>query len=335
MSNPISDAAADRAAASPLEGSGLLKDATDLVTKPFSDDLAGGILAGVSAVYEVKEGLEDPLAKLTSMGLGWVIEFFGPLRSVLDWLTGNQEQLNLIVETWSGVAGQMTQTADDLHDAYTTDTAAWSGSAVAQYRLYCADQVDLYRAASATAMSVSNNARMSGMVLTTVREVIRGLITDAVGKAASIISRFPPPTTPGAAPEVTATVVETGNKVRQWLDKLKRAFINAKEMLQESNGLFTKLKHALSTADTYKSAARAAMHDKDVFGEFASRAKDLAVQTAKEVPREIPDAVFEEGVKGAAGAAIGATTGPEMPPERETQEALYDGPGPHRVTGTL
>lgn len=334
MSNPISDAAAQRAAASPLEGSGMLKDATDLATKLGSEDWAEGLLAGASAVYEVREGLKDPLAKLTSMGLGWVIEFFGPLRSVLDWLTGDQEQLNLIVETWSGVAGQMTKAADDLHHAYTTDTARWSGSAVTQYRLYCADQVDLYRAASVTAMTVSNNARMSGMVLTTVREVIRGLITDAVGKAVSIISRFPPPTTPGAAPEVTATVVETGNTIRQWLDRLKRAFANAKEMLRASNGLFTRLKSFLGTADTFSSAARAARFDSAVLGEIADRVKDFAVQAVKEIPGDIPGVVFEEGVKSAGGAAVGVVKGPEMPDEG-SRDQLYGGPGPHRVTGTL
>lgn len=332
MPDSISDAAAERAAASLLEGSGMLKDANDLATKLSAGDWAEGILAGVSAAYDLREGLKDPLAKLTSMGLGWVIEFFGPLRSVLDWLTGNQEQLNVIVETWSGVAGQMSQAADDLHRHYTTDAAHWSGSAVTQYRLYCADQVDLYRAASVTAMSVSNNARLSGMVLTTVREVIRGLVTDAVGKAISIISRYPPPTTPGAAPEVTATVVETGNRIRQWLDKLTRAFTNAKEMLQASNGLFKKLRYYLSTADTYSSLERAAAHDLAVFGEVASRVKDFAVRAAKEIPGEIPGAVFEEGVKSAAGAAIGAEKGPEAPPEKKQ---LYDGPGRHRVTGTL
>jgi hypothetical protein len=333
MSNPISDAAAERAAASPLEGSGLLKDAADLVTKVVSPDWAEGILAGVSAAYEVKDGLADPLAKLTSMGLGWVIEFFGPLRSVLDQLTGNQEQLNLIVETWSGIAGQMTTAADDLHDAYATDTAAWSGSAVAQYRLYCANQVDLYRAASATAMSVANNARMSGMVLTTVREIVRGLITDAVGKAVSTIARYPPPATPAAAPEITATVINTGNKITQWLNKLKRAFVNAKEMLRQSGRLFREVKGVLKVSRSY------VMHKGEVrsllFESVGLIGNAMGKQAFKAIPGEITETVFEEGVKGSAGAAVGAMEGPETPPDKESQDQLYDGPGPHRVTGTL
>jgi hypothetical protein len=184
-------------------------------------------------------------------------------------------------------------------------------------------------------MSVANNARMSSMVLTIVREIVRGLITDAVGRAVSIISRYPLPATPGAAPEVTATVVDTGNKIRQWLDKLKRAFVNAKKMLQESNGLFKELRNMLSTTRYLSSVAKRASYGSAVIGEVAGRVKDFAVQAAKEIPSELPGVVFEEVVKGSAGAAVGALNGPEMPPEEETQDQLYDGPGPHRVTGTL
>jgi hypothetical protein len=331
MPDPIVDAAADRAAASPLEGSGMLKDATDLATKVWNGDWAEGLVAAGSIAYETKDLLRDPLAKLTSMGLGWVIEFFGPLRWVLDQLTGNQEQLNLIVETWSGIAGAMNKAAGDLHTRYTTDTARWSGPAVAQYRLYCADQVDLYRAASTTAMSVANNARMSGAVLTTVREIVRGLITDAVGKAVSTICRYPPPATPAATPEIATTVIDTGNKVVQWLDKLKRAFANARELLSQSKRLFREV-HGLLRFSRELATNRGAFRA-TVFETVGVIAKGLGKQALKEMPAEIPEVVVAESVKGAAGAAAAATKGPEQPPEQQNQ--LYDGPGPHRVTGTL
>lgn len=330
--NPIISAAADRAAASPLEGSDMLKDAADLATKVAGGDWTEGLVALGSLAYETRDLLADPLAKLASMGLGWVIEFFGPLRWLLDQLTGNQEQLNLIVETWSGISGELSTAADDLHAVYTADTASWSGSAVAQYRLFCADQVDLYRAASATAKSVVDNARMSGMALTVVREVVRGLITDAVGKAISIACRYPPPATPAAAPEITTAIANTGNKIVQWLNKLKRAFDNAMDLLRKSGGLFRNIKAGLKTVPMFPSLAGRVQLTSALFGEVAAIATDAAKQAVKEIPGQLPEMAAVELGKGAAGVNLAMTDNPES---SQDQNQLYDGPGPHRVTGTL
>jgi hypothetical protein len=324
--NPITAAATDRAAASPLEGSGMLKDATDLATKVAGGDWAEGLLALGSLAYESRDLLADPLAKLASMGLGWVIEFFGPLRWLLDQLTGNQEQLNLIVETWSGIAGELSTAADDLHTVYTTDTASWAGPAVAQYRLFCADQVDLYRAGAATAKSVADNARMSGMVLTVVREIVRGLITDAVGKTISIACRYPPPATPAAAPEITTAIANTGNKIVQWIDKLRRAFDNAKQLLGQSDRLFRSIQWSLDVTrririPTDGSMVRAILTDAVSYS---------AKQAVKEIPEQLPEMAAVELGKGAAAFAL--ADDPEPPAD---QNQLYDGPGPHRITGTL
>lgn len=328
----ITDAAAERAAPSPLEGSDMVKDAADLATKVADGDWTEGLLSLASLTYESRDLLKDPLAKLASMGLGWVIEFFEPLRWVLDQLTGNQEQLNLIVETWSGIAGEMADAADDLHACYTTDSANWTGPAVGQYRLYCANQVDLYRAASTTAQSVANTARMSGAILTAVREIVRGLITDAIGKTISIACRFPPPATPAAAPEITATIANTGNKIVQWIQKLKRAFNNAMELLQRSGGLFRNVRAGLKTASMMPTPARRTEFMSMMFGEVAAVAKGAAKQAVREIPQQLPEMALVETAKGAAGAVEGMADGPEPP---DDQNQLYEGPGPHRVTGTL
>jgi hypothetical protein len=330
--NSIIDGAEDRAAGSPLEGAGMAKDAFDLATKALSGNWAENLVSLGSLAYESKELLADPLAKLSSMGLGWLIEFFGPLRWVFDQLTGNQEQLNLIVETWSGIAGEMTSAADLLHHQYTTDSAEWTGPAVAQYRLYCADQVDLYRAASASAESVATISRLSGTALTVVREIVRGLITDAAGKAISIFCRYPPPATAFAAPEITKAIADTGHKIGQWLDKLKRAFGNAVELLRQSGRMFQHtswlLKQSRHIADKAL-RSRVVSDTVDAVGIFA---KSAAKKAVREVPEEITEKAVAETAKGAASAAAGMTDDPEPPVD---QNQLYDGSGPHRVTGTL
>jgi hypothetical protein len=70
--NPITGAAAERAAGSPLDGAGMAKDAADLAAKVANGDWTEGLVSLGSLAYETKEFLRDPLAKLASMGLGWV-----------------------------------------------------------------------------------------------------------------------------------------------------------------------------------------------------------------------------------------------------------------------
>lgn len=331
-SHDIAAAAAHRASTSPLEGAGMAKDAADLMTKVASGDWTEGLVSLASLAYETKDLLADPVAKLTSMGLGWLIEFFGPLHWLLDKLTGDQEQLNLIIETWSGIAGELAAAADDLHTRYTTDSAHWTGPAVAQYRLFCADQVELYRAASATAQSVADNARMSGTALTVVRELVRGLVTDAVGKIISIVSRYVPPTTPAAAPEIASVIADTSNQAVQWVRKLQRAFDNARALWGESGRFFREvswlLKQSREIADkALRSQVRS--DTLDIVGSLAARA---AKQTAKEIPEQLPEKIAVEFSKGYANSAAAVAKEPEPP---DDQSQLYEGPGPHRITGNL
>lgn len=328
--NPIVAEAAQRAAGSPLDGAGMAKDAADLVTKVASGDWTEGLVSLASLAYETKDLLTDPLAKLAGVGLGWAIEFFSPLRWLLDQLTGNQEQLNQYVETWSGIADEMAAAADDLHAHHTADSAGWTGPAVAQYRLFCANQVDLYRAAAAAARSVADNARMSGTVLTVVREIVRGLVTDAVGKTISIACRYPPPTTLAAAPEIAGTVLSTGSRIADWLRKLGTALANASELLARSGGLFRQVRAGLRTAGMLSSSARRGAMRAAVVDEGAAIVRDAAKQAVKELPGRLPEKVVVEGAKGAANTAAGMSSD-----ERQQDERLYDGPGPHRVTGTL
>ncbi|TDV47837.1 hypothetical protein [Actinophytocola oryzae] len=315
--NPVADAAAARAERSSLEGFGLAKDAYDLCAKVSSGDWTAGLVSAGSLAFEVRDLLADPLAKLVSLGLGWVIELFGPLRWVLDQLTGDQQQLNLVVETWSGVAAEMTKSADDLHDHYTRDSASWSGPAVTQYRLFCANQVELYRAGAAAAQSVSVNARMSGLLLTMVREIVRGLITDAVGKAVSILCRNPPPVTPAAVPEITQTITATGNKIVQWLRKLKAAFENAQRLLRRSVGIFRAVKTTVGMAGTYGDRAFSTGMLTALGEEIGILAKGALKQAVKEIPGELGQTVGLESGKAAAGAAT-----PPGPPEPVDQDKL-------------
>lgn len=296
--NPIVAAARDKV--SPFEGSGLLQDGHDLRLQVESGQWAGSLVTLLSAGLHVRDGFHDPMAKLISMGLGWVIEFFGPLNAWLDWLTCDTEQLTVAAETWSGIAAEMRTTATELDGYHKTDTAGWSGPAVDQYRVFCADRVDLYNAAAGGAAATANLINSNKVLLTMVRSIVRDLITDGVGKAISIVLRYPPPVTVAASGEVVAQVQRTGNVIVDLVRRLQQAFKNAMQLLRQSKKLFQEIREtirdvkALTTVVSKhtKSSARAA----DVY----NKSMDTVLDNVKNLPGAAVKPMAKEAVGGLA-----------------------------------
>ncbi|GAB1514478.1 PPE domain-containing protein [Actinophytocola sp. KF-1] len=241
--NPIVAAAQDKV--SWAEGSGLVQDAVDLVNQVDSGQWAAGLTSLLSAGLTVRDVIVDPVAKLASMGLGWVIEFFDPLNVWLDWLTCDSEQLTVAAETWSGIAAELRTAADELTGYSTTDTAGWSGPAVDQYRVFCADRVDLFNAAAGAAAATANLINRNKILLTVVRSIVRDLITDGIGKVISIVLRYPPPATLAASGEIAGQVQRTGAAIADLVRKLQQALRNAWDLLKRSGNIFTEVGHQI------------------------------------------------------------------------------------------
>lgn len=336
--NPIVDDATEQVAEDrpAFKGAGMLQDAVDLGEKVRGGDWSEGLMSLVSAGYETSESVADPIAKLVSMGFGWVIEYFDPFTWCLDQLVGDQQRLAVMSQTWSGIATELHGAARDLADRYTKDSAGWTGPAVAQYRLFCADRVDLYHAAGATAQATADNVECSRAGLSVVREIVRGLITDAVGEAISIVCRYPPPATPAAAGEVSLVVVKTGNRIQQWLDKLQRAFANAARMMKDGGNLFRDIKGALAQANKLGRMSMSAGRHLQFLGAVPTGLGKGLLHAGKDALKAMPANVVEKTVVETGKEAVAQSTkAAERPDEPGDPSRLYDGPGPYRVTGTL
>lgn len=253
--NPIVAAAQDKV--SIFEGSGLPQDVYDLRLQVESGQWAGSLVSLLSTGMHVRDILHDPVAKVVSIGLGWVIELFDPLNVWLDWLTCDTEQLTVAAETWSGISAEMRTAADELDRHHKTDLASWSGPAVDQYRLFCADRVDLYNAAAGAAAVTANLINHNKVLLTMVRSIVRDLITEGVGKAISVVLRYPPPATLAAAGEVANQVARTGNAIVDLVRKLQQALKNAWQLLRQSGNIFKEVrKHLVLMKEAMEHVAR-------------------------------------------------------------------------------
>lgn len=296
--NPIVSAAQDKV--SIFEGSGLPQDVHDLRLQVESGQWAGSLVSLLSTGMHVRDLLHDPVAKVVSIGLGWVIEFFDPLNVWLDWLTCDTEQLTVAAETWSGISAEMRTAAGELDGYRKSDIANWSGPAVDQYRLFCADRVDLYNAAAGAAAVTANLINHNKVLLTMVRSIVRDLITEGVGKAISVVLRYPPPATLAAAGEVADQVVRTGNAIVDLVRKLRQALKNAKQLLLRSNRIFKEIRESIR--DVRALTAVVSKHTKDPARAAATYNKSMALilDNAKSLPGAVARPVVKEAVGGFA-----------------------------------
>ena len=341
---------------SSLEGAGMIQDFYDAQAKIFSGDWTEGLVNLAGGAFTVKEFVEDPLAKLVSMGLGWVIEHVSFLRVPLDWVTGDQVYLDKMAATWKGIGDELSQAADDLAGIYRTDTDSWKGQAADTYRTFCANRVEVYRSLAVGASGTSRLFVTCKIILAVARTIIRELITDFVGRVASKLLRYPPPVTPAAIPETVSMAGDYAQKIMGWVKKVRTAFGNAAEWFKNLRKGFTRVSDYLAAADdisvqTFNSAIRqgyragdaaargmaaAAKVNTRLFSEPIKAAREAAID-------ELPQKIVEESVKETAKPIAAGLDDSADEQGQENGVAsglrhesyLNDGSGPHRVSGEL
>ncbi|MCU1682888.1 MAG: hypothetical protein JWQ81_3627 [Amycolatopsis sp.] len=88
--------------------------------------VASGVLDTVAFVL-------DPLAKLISAGLGWLIEHVRFLRWPLDQVAGNPDQIKVIATQLHTIGENLRNAATDLDSALKADLPTWKGQAADQF----------------------------------------------------------------------------------------------------------------------------------------------------------------------------------------------------------
>lgn len=307
---------------SALEGAGIAQDFYDAVTKISLGHWTEGLVNVGGGLYAAREFMQDPLAKLISLGLGWVIEHVAFLREPLDWVSGDQAYLDRMTGIWKGVGAELNKAADDLHRMYRTDTEGWKGLAADAYRGFCADRVEMFRGLAAGADSVSALFVQCKAILAVVRTIIRDLITDFVGKVAAMLLRYPPPATPAAAPEAVRMAATYAQKIMDWVRKVQKAFGNATELFQNLTRQFTRARGLLSSVDDA------------VMTTLDATMRETRDALARELPKKIVEEGIKESAKGVSTSADEAVKG-DATAAPAAESYLNDGPGPHRVSGDL
>ena len=102
-------------------GSSLGDGVEGLVAAIHSEGWVDDLLAGAAFGLDVAATVLDPFSALLANGLGWALEYFEPLREVLDKLAGIPDRVAAHAATWQNMAAELQAMAEDLHGHLAAD----------------------------------------------------------------------------------------------------------------------------------------------------------------------------------------------------------------------
>jgi len=312
-----------------LEGAGAVQDVFGGAEKLLKGDWTEGLLSLAGAVPDIVEVIKNPLETLMSWGFGWIIEHVDFLKEPLNWVSGDQDALDLEVQKWLEVGKYVKTTAEELTDEVQKNCMEWSGAGADAYRAYVQKQLNGYREIVRLAELAGNIINICKTVLSVVRTIIRDLITDTLAKIVMIIARYPPPAYPAAlAAEGVPFAIEKSTEAMTWAEKLMRVLMRAKSMLMD---FYKNVGDILKKGDVFEGAGMGA------FWEVVKEAGKTAV-------KEVVKSASEDKEHDRRETTIDATGEPK-PPEKANgvvgsrraveQKPIFEQPGTQRISGSI
>ncbi|GAA2907121.1 hypothetical protein Acy02nite_69480 [Actinoplanes cyaneus] len=208
-------------------GATMIGDLAGLVTTIRGGDWVDGLLTGATAGAGVAAAAIDPFGTLLANGLGWAVEYFEPLRHLLDELTGAPEKVAADAATWQNIATSLDDTASGLHRATGGDLPDWHGTAAAAYSTMMSHNVTALGILSGTAAALSAATQAAGNLVRFTRDVVRDLIADLVARVIVwTLEAMAVITVPVIATQIVAAVVKWAARITTYTTALTTSLTN-------------------------------------------------------------------------------------------------------------
>jgi hypothetical protein len=217
-----------------ITGIGLLEAGQAALDGINNGDWVEAGLGVVGAGLEALGVYMDPVGTLASYGVGWLIEHVQPLQDMLNDLAGTPPVIRAYARTWQNIGEGVERAAGDLETASRDRTVGWRGGAGDAYRARAGEVVDALRGASRVCSGVGAVVTIMGEVVAAVREFVRDLIADAVGRL--VVWGLELLVTGGAAAPVvamqaTSLVAKYAAKIADVVRKLLKTISNVAKRL--------------------------------------------------------------------------------------------------------
>jgi hypothetical protein len=195
-------------------------------------DWVQGAFSGVGLGFEAVSSAIDPLGALLANGLGWAMEYFAPLREMLDEVTGIPDVARAHAATWNNMAAELDAMATDLGARLGGDLPDWTGNTPAAYQELMANNVDAIGGLSATSAAMGAATEGAAGLVELTREIVRDLIADLVAKIVSwAVQALTVVAIPKIAVEIVIKVAEWGSRILEFLDLLITSLTNLTALL--------------------------------------------------------------------------------------------------------
>jgi hypothetical protein len=216
----------------PWTGSSLADGIEDLVNAIKSEGWVDDLLAGSGLVLEGAATVVDPFSALLANGLGWAMEYFAPLREMLDELTGKPDVVRSHAATWNNMANELYAMAGDLDNHLKNDLPDWTGGASDAYRGLMINNVEAIGGLAAISAAMAAATEGAGGLVEMTREIVRDLIADLVARvivwAAEALLVV---TIPAIVPQVVAAVVKWAGRILNYTTALVNSLSNLSKLL--------------------------------------------------------------------------------------------------------
>jgi len=225
-------------------GIGLAESAMDTFNGIKDGDWVSGGLGMLSLAGEVASAATDPFGYLMSSVASFLMEHIQPLKDMLDSLAGNPPVIQSYADTWGNISKALGERKTDLDNAVKNGTTGWSGAAADAYRKQAAEHGEALSSAATVAGGISTAVMIFGQIVSFVRETVRQLIADLVGKLISWVMEevfslgFG---TPVVVAQASAAIAKWGEKIAGLLKKLTDAIRRISPLLSKLVDIFEKI----------------------------------------------------------------------------------------------
>ncbi|MBQ0925363.1 WXG100 family type VII secretion target [Saccharopolyspora endophytica] len=216
----------------PWTGSSMAESVEGLVTAIKSEGWVDDALAGVGAGLEVASAVLDPFSALLSNGLGWAMEYFEPLREMLDELTGMPDVVRSHAATWNNMATELASMAEDLKSSLESDLGEWKGVAADAYQQMMGNNVQAIGGLAAISAAMSSATEGAGGLVEMTRELVRDLIADLVARVIVwAVEAVFVVTIPVVAAQIVSAVAKWAGRIFTYITGLITSLTNLTKLL--------------------------------------------------------------------------------------------------------
>ncbi|WP_410572733.1 hypothetical protein [Amycolatopsis sp. cmx-4-61] len=225
-------------------GIGIAESSMDAFNGIRDGDWVSGGLGMLSLAGEVAGAAIDPFGYLMSSVASFLMEHVQPLKDMLDSVAGNPPVIQSYADTWGNVSKALGERKVDFDNAVKNGTTGWTGAGADAYRAFAAEHSDALSGAATVAGAISTVTMIMGQVVSFVRETVRQLIADLVGKLIAWVMEevfslgFG---TPVVVAQATAAIAKWGKKIGELLKKLTDTIRKVSPLLSKLVDLFEKI----------------------------------------------------------------------------------------------